>query len=182
MKDTKITLKYVLAVTVAVLFTWISHEFIHWLTSEILGYKAIMQLNVSSVVRGENPTELHKAIISISGPIITILQGLLAFFILEYRHWNKYIYPFLFTTFYMRLLAGMMNFINVNDEGRVGQYLGIGTFTLSIMISALLFFMVYKVSKKYSLGWKFQLFTYLIVMVASSMLIMADQIFHIRLL
>ena len=82
----------------------------------------------------------------------------------------------------MRFLAGLMNFINVNDEGRVSQYLGIGTFTLSIIVSGLLFFMVYKISKKYSLNWKFQLGTYLIVMIASSILILSDMFFGIRII
>jgi len=82
----------------------------------------------------------------------------------------------------MRVLAGLMNAINVNDEGRVSQYLGIGTFTLSLIVSGLLLFMVYNVSKKYTLNWKFQLGTYLIVMVVSSILILSDQFFQIRII
>ena len=182
MNDQKINGKYILAGIVAVIFTWVIHEFTHWFTSELLGYETIMRLNGTSPVAGENPTELHMAIISISAPIVTILQGLVIFMILKTRDWNKYLYPFLFTAFYMRFLAGLMNFINVNDEGRVSQYLGIGTFTMTIIISGLLFYTVYKISKKYSLTWKFQLTTYLTVMFASSFLILYDQFFGFRIL
>jgi len=42
--------------------------------------------------------------------------------------------------------------------------------------------MVYNVSKKYTLNWKFQLGTYLIVMVVSSILILSDQFFQIRII
>ena len=82
----------------------------------------------------------------------------------------------------MRFLAGLMNFIMKNDEGRVGQFLGIGTFTLSIIISGFLFFMVYKISKKYKLNWKFQFWTTILIMLVSSLLIFFDQFFKFILL
>lgn len=182
MKDQKVTIKYILTGIFAVALTWIIHEFTHWLTSELLGYETIMRLNGTASVKGENPTELHKVIISISGPIITILQGLIIFIFLKLRGWNKYLYPLLFTAFYMRLLAGLMNLIMANDEARVGQFLGIGTFTLSIIVSGILFFMVYKIARKYKLNWKFQLWTTIIILLASSILILSDQFFGIRIL
>jgi len=81
--EQNINTKYILAGTVAVLFTWLIHEFAHWLTSEILGYEAIMRLNVTSPISGENITELQRAIISISGPIVTVLQALIVFIFFE---------------------------------------------------------------------------------------------------
>jgi len=182
MNDQKITIIYILTVVISVILTWVIHEFTHWLTSESFGYETIMQLNGTSVIKAENPTELHAAIISISGPIVTVFQGLGIFVILRSRNWNKYLYPLLFTAFYMRFLAGLMNFINANDEGRVSEYLGIGTFTLPIIVSGLLFLMVYKISTKYSLNWKFQLGNYLIVMFVSTILILFDQFFGIRII
>ena len=180
MNNQKITVKYILAGILAVFLTWMIHEFVHWLTSELLGHKNIMRLNGTSFVKGQNPTETHKAIISISGPIITVLQGIFVFLFLKSRGWNKYIYTFLFTAFYMRFLAGLMNFIMANDEGRVGQFLGIGTFTLSIIISGILFFLVYKISRKHKLNWKFQFWTTIIIISASSLLIFLDQFFKFR--
>ncbi len=182
MTNQKITVKYILAGVLAVFATWIIHEFTHWMTSELLGHKNIMRLNGTSFLKGQNPSETHKAIISISAPIITILQGIFVFLYLKSKGWNKYIYTFLFTTFYMRFLAGLFNLIMTNDEGRVGQFLGIGTFTLSIIISGLLFFLVYKISRKYKLNWKFQLWTTIIIILASSLLIFLDQYFKFRIL
>lgn len=54
MNEQKINAQYILAGTVAVLFTWLFHEFSHWLTSEILGHKAIIRLNVTLPINGEN--------------------------------------------------------------------------------------------------------------------------------
>ncbi len=182
MSDQKITVKYVIAGALAVFITWLIHEFTHWLTGELYGYETIMRLNGTSIIEGKDPTELQSAIISISAPIVTVLQGFVFFWILKFRKWNKYLYPMLFTAFFMRFLAGLMNFQMLNDEGRVSEYLGIGTFTLSVIISALLFFMVYTISKKHQLNWKFQLWTVLIIMIATTILIFSDQYFGIRLL
>lgn len=182
MTDKRITFSYILAVIVAVSFTWIIHEFAHWLTSELLGYETIMRLNGTSPANGENINDWHKTFISASGPIVTFSQGLIAFIILKNQTWNKFLYAFLFTAFYMRLLAGFMNFINLNDEGRIGAFLEIGNFTLPLIVSGLLFFMVYKISKKFNLGLKFQLWTALIVMVVSSILILSDQFLGIRII
>lgn len=182
MTDKKITFKYTLSIVGAVIITWLIHEFAHWLTSELYGYDTIMRLNGTSPESGENWTNKHHIIISALGPIVTILQGLIIFIFLKSRNWNKYLYPFLFTAFYMRFLAGLMNFINLNDEGRISAFFGIGTFTLPIMVSGLLFFLIYKTSKRNNLNWKFQLMTTLVVMIVSSILILSDQFIGIRIL
>lgn len=182
MKDQKISIRYIIIGILAVITTWIIHEFAHWLTAEMLGYKPIMRINGVSYADIQNQTDWHKILISASGPIVTILQGIIVFIILKVRNWNKYLYTFLFTAFYMRLLAGLMNLINPNDEGRISRFLEIGTFTLPICITGFLFFMVYKISKTNNLNWKFQLWTTIITMVASSILILSDQFFVIRII
>ena len=182
MINNKITFKYFLIIIVAVLFTWILHEFAHWFTAKLLGYESIMKLNGTFYAENESPTEWHKILVSASGPIITIMQGLVVFLLLKYRGWNKFVYPFLFIAFYMRFLAGLMNFINLNDEGRISVYLGIGTFTLSILVAGFLFYLVYNISNKFKLNWKFQGLTALFVMVTSSILIISDMLWGIRIL
>jgi high-affinity Fe2+/Pb2+ permease len=182
MNDKNLTFRYTLTVIAAVIITWLIHEFAHWLTSELYGYDTIMNLNGTSQADGQDWIDKHQIIISASGPIVTILQGLIIFLLLKSRNWNKYLYPFLFTAFYMRFLAGFMNFINLNDEGRISKFLEIGTFTLPTIVSGLLFYLVYKTSTRNNLNWKFQLTTTLIVMIASSILILSDQFFGIRIL
>ncbi len=182
MSNQKITLSYVLVILITVIFTWVGHEFAHWLTAKLLGYESIMTMNGTFYNDGENPTNLHKIWVSAAGPILTILQGSIVFYYLNNQGWSKHVYPLLFTAFYMRFLAGLMNFISLNDEGRISAFLGIGNFTLSILVSGFLFFLVFKISKKNRLNWKFHLATYLIVMVISSILILADMQLGIRLL
>jgi hypothetical protein len=174
MTDKKTTFKYIFAVIGAVLFTWLIHEFAHWLTSELLGYESVMRINGTAINTDRTPSDWHKVAISASGPVVTLLQAFLIFIFLKSRHWNKYLYPLLFTAFYMRFLAGFMNIINPNDEGRIGIFLGIGLFTIPAIVTLLLFLMVYGTSRKYQLDWKFQLATTFVVMVTSSVLILAD--------
>lgn len=167
---------------VAVSFTWFSHEFAHWLTGELMTYKMIMTLNGTYPASRKYDDDFHAFIISAAGPIVTIIQALIVFVIFNLKGWFKYLYPFLFIPFYMRLLAGLMNFINLNDEGRIGEYFGIGVFTLPLLVSAFLFYMVYKISHKYDIDWKFQTITTIMVMVFSSALILADQFLKVRIL
>ncbi|WP_274474574.1 hypothetical protein [Mangrovimonas aestuarii] len=182
MTDQKITWKYLLVCIGAVFFTWITHELTHWFTSESLGYDSLLTLNKVSPISGQKYTELHNVYVSASGPLITIMQAVIVYIFLIKRNWNKLVYPFLFTPLYMRLLAGGMNFINPNDEGRISEYFGLGVFTLSILVSVILFYLVYKISNRYKLGWKFNTWTTILIMFASSILILSDQLLHIRIL
>ena len=182
MNEQKINGKYIIISIIIVIFTWIIHELTHWITSEYLGYESLMRLNSVSLANEQEQTEWHKIYISASGPIITIFQAIIAFFILKKKGWNKYIYPILFVPFYMRLLAGIMNFINPNDEGRISEFLGIGLYTISIIISGFLFFLIFKISKKYGLNWKFNFWTTIITMIVSSIMILSDQFIGIRIL
>lgn len=181
MDKDKITWNYGVIIFLGVFFTWLIHEFAHWTTGELLGYKMIMTLNSTSPAGGKYDKDFHVFIISSTGPIVTIIQALLIFIFLNGKGWYKYLYPFLLTPFYMRLLAGLMNFINLNDEGRIGEYFGIGVFTLPLMVSGFLFYMVYQISGKYDLGWKFQAITIIMVMVFSSALILTDQFLKVRI-
>jgi hypothetical protein len=182
MKDQKVSFNYFLAVLAVVLITWFIHEFAHWVAYRSFGFEAFMSFNKAGVRGNALPSITQQMIGTAAGPIITLLQAIIAYMILNKKGWNKYIYPLLFTAFYMRFLAGIMNVISPNDEGVISQHFGLGLFTISILISAILFWMVFKTSKKYQLTAKFHLFTTLLVMFFSSLLILTDQFFRLELL
>lgn len=182
MKNQKISFIYVLVAFAAVLFTWFIHEFAHWLAYTLQGYDAFMGLNKAGVRGDEVPNIDQQVLGAAAGPIITVLQAILAYGFLKKNDWNKYVYLILFIPFYMRFLAGLMNVIQPNDEGFIGQQLGIGMFTISIIISAFLFWLVFKTSKSYQLKARFHVFTTLLIMFFSSVVIMVDQMFRIVLI
>ena len=181
MRKDQLTVGYVFTVVLSVLFTWLLHEFAHWLTSEAMGYKAAMTLNSTGYLN-ERPEGFQEMMVSAAGPLITIGQALLIFLILEFGYWNKQLFPFLLTPFYMRLLAGGMNAINPNDEGRVSLFFDFGLYVLPLVVSGILLLMVFIVIRRHQLRARFILGTVLAIMVASSVLILADQFFRIRIL
>lgn len=179
----KITPFYVSMVFVAVCITWLIHEFAHWFTSESLGYNSFMTLNGVGLVDGSYTSRIDQILISASGPLVTLLQAIIVYFMLKTNSALNYsLYPFLFVPLYMRLLAGFMNIIKLNDEAMVGNLMGVGTYTFPILINIILYYLVYSISKKSNLSMKTQIATIGIVMIFSSILILADQSLKFRIL
>ncbi len=91
-------------------------------------------------------------------------------------------FPFLLTCLYMRSLAGVMNFINLNDEGRISRDWGLGAFTLPFLIFGILFYRVYSIATTKEYEAKFITMTTLLIMLFSSILILSDRAFKIEAL
>ena len=173
--------RYVAATLVAVPATWLLHEGCHWMTGTALGYDMHLALNAAYPVAGRFRTGWEEQLVSAAGPLVTLLQAVIVFILMRRR--SRYLlYPLLFTCFYMRVLAALMSLIHPNDEARISQWMGIGTFTLPAIVATLLFVLVYKTRQQYGLRTKLVVSTTLLVMLLSSALILADQFFHIRLL
>jgi hypothetical protein len=180
-KETSIGMGYVLATAAAVGFTWLLHEFSHWITGQLLGESLTMTLNACYPKSGRYTEGWHEIIISAAGPAITLVQAVI-FYLLLKRGSGKRLLPFFLTCVYMRLLAGVMNFINLNDEGRISKSLGLGTFTLPLLVVAVLFWLAYDVIKTRRFGTKPVVITTGLIMLFSSVLILADQAFKIKIL
>ena len=175
------TSRYIFFSVVAVFLTFFLHELFHWITGEILGYKMIMTLNSVTPASGQYREDWHNTLVSAAGPLFTIIQAAILYFIMR-KNKNVLLYPFLFIPLYMRILAGVMNVINLNDEGRISRTFGLGTFTLSILVCLFLFFLVYKISRQYKYTAKFQVINVLLTMAFSSVLILSDQVLHLKII
>ncbi len=137
-RNDKIDFNYVLITALAVLLSWISHELAHGLMGESLGYVMGMSFNKCFPVDGSFKSQQDYQMVSAAGPVFTLIQAIFIFILMKYRH-SKLLYPFLFTCFYMRFFATIISIINPNDEARISKWLGLGKFTLPILMSALLF-------------------------------------------
>ncbi|GAB5527699.1 MAG: hypothetical protein Roseis2KO_55710 [Roseivirga sp.] len=182
MKSVLSKLRYAGVVLLSVCFSWGIHELAHWLMATTLGYEAVMTLNTVYLKSGEYQQDWHWILVSGIGPLITILQALVVYWWLSKKGWNPNLYPLLMLTLYTRFLAGFMNLLNLNDEGRISHFLGIGDFTLSILVSALLGVLVFKVSRQHKPGWRYQVLTLILIMLFSSILILGDQAWDVTLL
>jgi len=173
--------KYVLTTMIAVTFTWTLHEFTHWVTGGLLGNGMIMTLNTCYSKSGQYIENWHSTVISAAGPIVTLIQAIIFYYLLKAKS-GKSLFPFLLTCLYMRLLAGIMNFINPNDEARISLDLGLGTFTLSILVVGFLFYLTYDISKIRGFKAKLIVTTTLLIMLFSSILILSDQALKVIIL
>ena len=133
---------------IATFLTFFFHEMSHWIAYELLGYDAGFTLNGASVKDASvTLTKTHRIITSASGPVFTILQGIVFYIILKKRN-NIMLYPFLFLPFAMRLGAAWANRFQPNDEGRISLDLGLNLYVISTIVVAFLFFLIFKISKK----------------------------------
>jgi hypothetical protein len=180
-ENQKSNLQYALVTLGAVFFTWELHEFFHWLTGEILGNDMVMSLNRSYVASGKYLANWHEHVVSVAGPLITLVEAVVAFFLLKNGK-TIFLFPFLLSCLYMRALAGLMNIVNPNDEGRLSQALGTDVFFISLLIVGVLLFFVYRIVKYRAVSTRLIVTTVVWILLFSSTMILGDQIFHVVIL
>jgi sterol desaturase/sphingolipid hydroxylase (fatty acid hydroxylase superfamily) len=171
-------IKYVFCTLLAVATSFLLHEFSHWVTGEALGYHMIMTLNKVYPRSLSYTQNWHYTLISAVGPIVTLLQALTLYLLIR-KNSNQYLYPFLFSAFFLELLSGIMNFRRPNDLGRISQTFGLGLFTIPLLFVIVHFFLIYKTSNREGYLWKVTGLTFLLVLVFSSIWILANQRFHV---
>lgn len=177
----KITLKYIILIFIAVFASTILHELAHWSMGEILGNRMTATLNSTFPITGEYQKEWHRNFVTMAGPIFTICQAILVYFlILKYKRIE--LYPFLFFPLVFRIGAGLANFAGPNDEGRFGMSLGIGLFTVSILVCGFLFYLVFKTSRRLKISLKFNSISFFLCVVILLFLTFIDHQFQIRLM
>ncbi len=171
---------YVLVTILIVLFSWLLHECGHYLMGCALGCPMIMTLNSTYSTVG-TATQLDSSLIDAAGPLITIIEAFIGFYLLR-RFSDRRLYPIVFVPFFMRLLALGISFRNANDEARIGLALGIGKFTLPVLVSAMLFYLVYRTSVEKGYRPRFQAITAIVTLLVSTGIILLDQALDIVLL
>jgi len=173
--------KFVLYTLLAVVFSFLVHEFAHWTMGEFLGNEMRMTLNTGYPIAGKYEKDWHYPVVSSVGPLTTLLQAVVFYFLIK-KYSNKILFPFLLTCFFLELFSGLLTFRNPNDLARIGTYLKIGLFTLPIFFTAIHVSLVYKISKRENYDWKFVFTTLLLIMVFSFSWIGLNKLYKVILL
>jgi hypothetical protein len=75
--DSRINWKIALLCIPAAFFTYLFHEFGHWIIGEFLGNDMVISLNNASPRSGYYNDHSHALYVRIGGPLFTIIQAIL---------------------------------------------------------------------------------------------------------
>ncbi len=153
--------------------TFIVHEAAHWSMGQGLGYSMTMSLNGAYPDAGGFASDAHAIWVSAAGPLITLLQALVAYALMRSGQ-HRLAYPFLFVAFMMRFAAAVVSIKHPNDEARISQMLGLGTWALPLLMVALLFALLYVSSRRLGIGWRVNLVSYLMVSSMFAVIVFLD--------
>ena len=157
--------------------SFLVHEFAHWVTGVALGHD--MAASPNHVWPRDTVSIIDQGLISAAGPLVTVVQGLAGF--LAVRRGRSHLgFALLYMAFFMRLLAAGMSVFNPNDEARVSQLLGLGAWTLPLIVVGGLFILVLAASRKLKLGFREHVFCYLVASVAVTLIVGMDMAFWRR--
>ncbi len=138
--------------------TFLIHEGAHWMAGAAFG--AEMKFGMNAVTFLSPLAPWQKAITDAAGPLVTILQALIAYSLIL-RHKAHVAFAFLYLAAFMRVIAGFISLFMPNDEARLSAFLGLGMWTLPLLVGAILLLMFWNASKHLKLTWKDQLLCYL---------------------
>jgi hypothetical protein len=151
--DKKTLIKiYLLFIPVAYI-SYLFHEFGHWIIGETLGNDMIYSLNYVWPKVGHYINESHNLYVSIGGPAFTILLAMASLLILE-KYSTMYAYPVLFFQFVLRFFSLVFTGFSQQDEARISSIIGLGTYTVGIVVIIILLLIVIRASYKLKIDLK----------------------------
>jgi hypothetical protein len=148
----KLVRLYLLFIPIAY-FSYLFHEFGHWIVGEILGNDMIYSLNYVWPKSGHYINESNNFYVSIGGPAFTILLAIVSLLILE-KYSTIYAYPVLFFQFVLRFFSLVFGGFSQQDEARVSSIMELGTYTVGIFILIILLLIVIRASYKLKMDLK----------------------------
>jgi len=160
-------------VFVAGFVTFAVHEGGHWLAALLLGHEAFYGLN-SAGARGAVGT-VDQMIISAAGPAVTVVQALVALWLVQARA-SAAAWVFLFWAAFMRFMASVMTLFHANDEARISDWLGWGLWTLPVLVTVALVGLLVLGTLRLRVGWKTLALTWLVASVAVSAVVGLDML------
>ena len=151
--DKKILIRLYLLLTPIAYISYLFHESGHWIVGEILGNDMVYSLNYVYPRDGHYINESHNLYASIGGPAFTILLAAASLLILE-KYSTIYAYPVLFFQFVLRFFSLGFGGFSQQDEARISSIIGLGTYTVGIIVLVILLLIVIRASYKLKIDLK----------------------------
>jgi hypothetical protein len=131
--------------------SYLFHEFGHWAVGEILGNRMTYSLNYVFPRSGHYLQASDDLYVSVGGPAFSILQSIIALFIIEI-HKAPYAYPFAFFPWFNRFFSLVFGGFGRQDEARIAAVAGIGTYAVAIVVFVTLLAIVIRCSYNPKIG------------------------------
>ncbi len=151
--DKKILVRLYLLLIPIAYFSYLFHEFGHWIVGEILGNDMIYSLNYVWPKAGHYINESHNLYVSIGGPAFTILLAIVSLLIIE-KYSTIYAYPVLFFQFVQRFFSLVFGGFSQQDEARISSIIGLGTYAIGIIVLIVLLLFVLRANYKIKIDLK----------------------------
>jgi hypothetical protein len=169
--DKKVFIRLCLLFIPVAYFSYLFHEFGHWIVGEILGNDMIYSLNNVWPGDGHYLHESHDLYVSAGGPAFTILLAVVSLIIIE-KSSSLYVYPVLFFQFVLRFFPLVFGGFRRQDEARISSIMGLGTYTVGVIILIILLLIVLRASNKLKIDLKHNGF-FFTASILSHLLVMA---------
>jgi len=168
---------YLLFIPIAYI-SYLFHEFGHWIVGEILGNDMIYSLNYVWPRDGHYLNESHNLYVSIGGPAFTILLAIASLLILE-KYSTIYTYPVLFFQFVLRFFSLLFGGFSQQDEARISSIMGLGTYTVGIIVIIILLLIVLRESYKLKIDLKHNGYFFTVSILSQLLVIATYKIFGV---
>jgi hypothetical protein len=146
LKDSQITWTVVLAFIPIAFFTFLFHEFGHYLFGEIMGTKMMIGLNVSAPQSGHFEEASHALVSAIGGPVFTIFQALIFTLVLVFYQ-SVYAYSLVYFAFFIRFYSIVFGGFKYQDESRIGDMLNIPAVLVAALVIGILILILWRATK-----------------------------------
>lgn len=168
----KLKAPFYLFLVFAFLASYLIHESAHWLMGRALDIDVEFRLNAVRFLSATAPWQ--RALVDAAGPAVTSVQAVLAY-ILVGRSGSAKAFAFVYVAAFMRFAAAVVSVLNPNDEARLSMMLGLGKWTLPMVVAGGLILLAAKASRRLQLSWKDQVLCYLAASIAVSMIVALDR-------
>jgi len=149
-------LKQVGLTAAIVLVCNVLHEIGHLIAAKALGYEAAIRINSVSLVGGPQDWR-DAALVDAAGPLVTVLLAIIALA----KRGGTLGPTIVFAALMMRILATVVSVQAPNDEARIGEALGLGTWTLPAIVVGLLAILMAVSARRSGVGWAWLLGTWI---------------------
>ena len=151
--DSRINWKVAFLFIPVAFFTYFFHEFGHWIVGEMFGNDMGLSLNNSNALSGYYIDKTHNLYISMGGPAFTILQAVVFLVFIEITK-SIYVYPFVFFAAFSRFFSIVFGGFSLQDEARITSMLGVGTYSVAVIVILVLFIIAWRSSYLLKLNLK----------------------------